>query len=84
MSVKTVTHPYGTTRRATVICARWRPKQLPAEAGEAQLLKDEQNEMHILVGASASDFSAKEGDQGTLTFTRGGPAGGYWKFTKDA
>jgi hypothetical protein len=47
------------------------------------LVEDEKGEGHILLGDSAGDATAKEGDKGTITFTRGGPLGGYWQFKKD-
>ena len=77
------TWPYGTTRRGVVCIARWHPKSLPADTTDGQLIRDELNEMHICVGEQCADFTAKAGDSGTLTFTQGGPTGGYWKFTKD-
>jgi hypothetical protein len=48
----------------------------------AQFVRDDQNEGHILIGG-AEDKTAEVGDTGTLTFTEGGPTGGYWKFKKD-
>lgn len=47
------------------------------------MVQDENYEAHILVGDSATDQDAKEGDKGTLTFTEGGPTGGFWKFERD-
>lgn len=76
------TWPYGTTRRAVVKIANWRPEGLDPRASTGQLLEDELGEMHVCVGAEAADFSAKDGDAGVLTFTKGGPTGGYWKFAK--
>lgn len=80
--IKTVTHPYGTKRRGTVKIANWRPAGLDPRASSGQLIIDELNEGHVCVGGSG-DQTAKEGDTGTLTFTKGGPTGGYWKFVKD-
>ncbi len=77
------TWPYGTTRRGVVCIADWRPKGLPASVQAGQLIKDELNEMHICCGDHCADLTANAGDAGTLTFTKGGPTGGYWKFTKD-
>jgi hypothetical protein len=71
----TVTHPYGTTRKATVLKSDLQPS--------AMLLVDELGEGHILM-YGCGDMKAEAGDTGTLTFTKGGPAGGYWKFRKDA
>jgi hypothetical protein len=78
----TATHPYGTTRRGVVKLANWRPAGLDPRASAGQLIFDDQNEMHVCVG-DCGDVTAKEGDSGTLTFTKGGPTGGYWKFKKD-
>lgn len=80
--MNTKTWPYGTTRRGVVEIAKWKPPECPPGA-EGQLIKDDQDEMHICVGESCADFTASKGDTGTLTFTEGGPTGGYWKFVKD-
>jgi hypothetical protein len=77
-----VTYAYGTTRKAKVLKTNWRPKGLPDKAPSGMLLVDEFKEGHVCVG-ECGDMTAKEGDTGTLTFTKGGPTGGYWKFTKD-
>lgn len=45
-------------------------------------IQDEDGEGHILA-RGAEDETAEVGDLGTLTFTEGGPTGGYWKFRKD-
>ena len=78
MSVQTKTWPYGTTLRGVVFVARITSQH----SKSAQLIIDKTNEGHVLIG-SAADFTAKDGDEGTLTFTKGGPTGGYWKFVKD-
>lgn len=78
MSIDTRTWPYGTTRRGIVVTKLEPPNMTPA-----QLIKDDQGEGHICVGDACADFSAGEGDTGTLTFTEGGPTGGYWRFRKD-
>jgi len=78
----TRTWPYGTTRRGTVRIARMQ-NPFYAKTSDAQIIVDDQKEMHACVGESCADFTAKDGDTGTLTFTQGGPTGGYWKFTKD-
>jgi hypothetical protein len=75
--IQTRTWPYGTTRLAKVVeCIKQRHHL------KAQVLTDELGEGHVLL-AGAQDESAKTGDRGTLTFTKGGPTGGYWKFKKD-
>lgn len=37
------------------------------------------NEGFLLAGHGVTDLPAK-GDKGTITFTKGGPTGGYWKW----
>lgn len=80
--METKTWPYGTKRRARVLKANWRPEGLDPRAPAGMLLMDNLDEAHICVG-SAADSDAKEGDTGLLTFTQGGPTGGYWQFKKD-
>lgn len=75
--MKTRTWPYGTTRKGTL------ENIVRGRDGTAHVVLDDHNEGHVLV-AGAQDKSAKEGDTGTLTFTKGGPTGGYWKFKKDS
>lgn len=72
----TVTWPYGTTRRGRVI------HSFASIGARGMLVECERGEGHVLLG-DAGDISAGIGDYGTLTFTEGGPTGGYWKFTKD-
>ncbi len=43
-----------------------------------QFIKDEHGEGHILIKGAGCD-EAKVGDDVILTFTQGGPTGGYWK-----
>lgn len=81
--MNTATWAYGTTRRGKVLIARWRPEGLPSKASTGQLIQDDQGEGHICVGDACADLTANDGDEGTLTFTEGGPTGGYWKFRKD-
>jgi hypothetical protein len=65
------TWPYGTQRTGTLIDI----------VKGVQFVKDDQNEIHVLM-TGAGDMDTKVGDKGTLTFTQGGPTGGYWKFKK--
>lgn len=69
---------FGATRRAEIVSSE--PGLLIAEDehGEAHLLLLTVNALQPL---PAPEFA--EGDRGTLTFTAGGPMGGFWKFTKD-
>ena len=71
MTVLQRTWPYGTTRTGAVL----------TDEPSMQVVLDDQNEGHILLG-NARDPSAGIGDRGVLTFTRGGPTGGFWKFEK--
>lgn len=62
----------GETRKATV-----------EEIGrKLVVVVDEFKEGHFLIGM-AHDPNIFKGQTGTLTFTAGGPMGGYWKFTGD-
>jgi hypothetical protein len=79
--MKTVTYPYGTQRKATVIETNWRPEGLNPRACAGTYLVDEKGEGHISLGDVGCD-DVKKGDVGTLTFTKGGPTGGYWRFSK--
>jgi len=79
--MNTVTHPYGTTRKATVVKSNAIVER-PTIPASVLLLTDEFGEGHILV-AGCGDMTSKVGDKGVLTFTQGGPMGGYWRFTKD-
>ena len=45
---------------------------------------DDQNEGHILVGDSCVYDGIAFGDKVILTFTKGGPTGGFWKASKAA
>jgi hypothetical protein len=69
----TKTWPYGTKRRGKVV----------AIEGPLQCIEGEDREGYIQQINFSGDPSAKEGDWGTLTFTKGGPTGGFWKFAKD-
>jgi hypothetical protein len=75
--MKKVTYPYGTLRKATVIETNCRTEDPRACA--VTCLLDEKGEGHIFLGDVGC---VKKGDVGTLTFTKGGPTGGYWKFSK--
>lgn len=63
---------YGETRRATVE---------HVDRSGALVLTDELGEGHILLGVPSDP--CEKGDAGTLTFTKGGSMGGYWRFTKE-
>lgn len=66
------TWPYGTTRQATII------KIFPKTGTKILILTDDQGEGHLIT--STDTPNAKTGDHGTITFTKGGPTGGYWKY----
>ena len=73
----------GTQRTGVACIARWHPKELPSDVADGQLIRDNLSEMHISIGDECADFTAKEGDTSTPTFTRGGLTGGYWRFCKN-
>lgn len=63
------TWPYGTKKRVEVIHVE--PKVLG--------LVDQQREGYLLALHGLDPLPVK-GDQGIITFTQGGPTGGYWKY----
>lgn len=75
MSAPLRTWPYGTTRSGVVMSNL----KTATNGVPVQLVRDDQREGHILTG-DAIDSSATVHDKGTLTFTNGGPTGGFWKF----
>lgn len=72
------TWPYGTKLQAKVL----RRDEAHHQGRPVAILTlvDERQEGHILVGTRSDD--GQPGDEGTITFHRGGPLGGYWKFQK--
>lgn len=82
MRITLQTWPYGTQRTGVVCIAQWHPKELPPDVADGQLIRDNLGEMHACVGDECADFTAKEGDTGTLTFVRGCPTRGFWEFHK--
>jgi hypothetical protein len=70
--MKTVTFPYGTTRKGSVVDV----------IRGTIIITDENMEGHILTKTCCPQ-RVRSGDVGTLTFTKGGPTGGYWKFEKE-
>jgi hypothetical protein len=78
------TWPYGLQRRARVVITKV-ISDCDKSIGRFsfQLVQDSENEMHVLVGCSCADFEANNNDLGTITFEKGGPTGGYWKFVRD-
>lgn len=49
--------------------------------GVVCIAADEPKSPYILLHRK-DGISAAEGDRGVITFTRGGPLGGYWKFER--
>lgn len=72
----TATHPYGTTRRCRV------EDVILSRRLSTVIAIDELDEGHLLF-YRRDQVEARKGDVGTLTFTAGGPTGGYWLFTRD-
>jgi hypothetical protein len=72
--------PYGTQRRAEVIYVR-KHHSYRSAVGAMVALADDQGDAHIIFASADEALSA--GDRGVLTFTQGGPSGGYWAFRKD-
>jgi len=74
----TRTWPYGTVKHCDVIDVIREPKftLLICHADD-----DPSNEAHVCI-YRPDDVTAEKGDRGRLVFTRGGPTGGYWKFSR--
>lgn len=82
--MKTSTWPYGTKKHGTIVQASRMP-------GGFNLLfldssQDGKTEGFFLVfdHDHAEASKAKPGDKGVITFTRGGPTGGYWNYVGDS
>lgn len=73
MAVVKRTWPYGTKYKAVV---------RSASRILLDLYVDEINEGFLLGGDHSSDIP-KEGDKGTIVFTKGGATGGYWLWQPD-
>lgn len=71
------TWPYGTTRKATV------EEVIKERKCVFMVLTDETGEGHLLMDGPGQYEGLHGGDTGTLTFTQGGPLGGYWRFEKE-
>lgn len=72
--MRTRTWPYGTVKNVTVHRVEGSGKTRVVAVIEDEPSK----EGFLLMG---QDFEAKKGDRGTITFTQGGPTGGYWHYT---
>jgi hypothetical protein len=68
--MNTRTWPYGTQKRVKVTHV----------SGHCLVCIDEGDEVHMLIGIDTD--GAKTSDVGIITFTQGGPMGGYWKFER--
>ena len=75
----TVTHAYGERRHAKVLDRQTIEPKPGRGKVDLLVLEDERGEGHVLVGTGSD---GQPGDVGTITFTDGGPLGGYWKFSK--
>lgn len=78
--MKTQTWPYGTKKHGTVIQAS------RVQGGFNVLFVESvgnKTEGFFLVfdRNHAESSKAKAGDKGVITFTRGGPTGGYWDYS---
>lgn len=81
--MKTQTWPYGTKKHGTVI-------QASRVQGGFNILLMESGESKteafflVLDHNHAEASNAKIGDKGVITFTQGGPTGGYWDYKSDS
>lgn len=81
VSGHTRTWPYGTKKHVEIISYDM-PDDPMMKTLPIIVAKDHNSgEGFLLIGDKGADES-KVGDLGTITFTQGGPLGGYWKFEK--
>ena len=73
--MKTKTFDIGETRKAWLLSIE------EYKGSTILVFVGDDSEGYIAMGHPKGDF--KVNDQGTLTFTKGGPLGGYWHFTPD-
>lgn len=71
ISKRSRTWLYGTEKKVTV----------RGVARRFIICVDDSHEGYVLLGTDSD--GAEEGDTGIITFTQGGPFGGYWKFKRD-
>lgn len=71
-------HSPGKTRRCTVLDVIRTSRSLVLIAQD----DDRPGEAHVCFYAHDA-VQAVPGDRGTLTFTAGGPTGGYWRFMRE-
>lgn len=71
ISGRTRTWPYGMQKRVIVI----------EQQGPSILIVADGTEGFVLIDSIPAGILP--GDVGSITFTEGGPLGGYWKFEKD-
>lgn len=69
------TWPYGTQKQVTVIHVEEPQKRFI-------ICVDEMRAGYVLIFTDGD--KAQVNDKGIITFTQGGPLGGYWKFTKES
>lgn len=74
------TWPYGTTKGAKVLDVQ----HTPSGRIKVLVLEADDGEGHILVENAAQTPGVQAGDVGQIVFTKGGPTGGYWRFTQEA
>jgi len=80
--MQTRTWPYGTTKRVTVFAFN-RCNHKGKRCTVLACTGDDDKEAYLLVNGPEEPPQTK-GTKGTITFTQGGPRGGYWKFQPDA
>jgi hypothetical protein len=80
--LETRTWPYGTVKQVTVFAFN-RCYHQGKRCTILAVTAEDDKEAYLMVNGP-DEPTRKKGDRGTITFTQGGPTGGYWKFTPDA
>jgi hypothetical protein len=77
--MQTKTWPYGTVKQVKVV--ERRSAKFKGQAVEVVLcVEPASNEGFVLMDRGVL---AQVGEEGFITFTNGGPTGGYWKYSKE-
>ena len=79
--MNTRTWPYGTRRVCKVLEDNPRVVREGKAPVSILVVEDDANEAHIIIDG-ARDVAIAANATGEIVFTKGGPMGGYWKFTE--
>jgi hypothetical protein len=85
--MQTRTWPYGTAKQVIVREFKWASNR--GQPVSILLVEDDwpvreaYREAYVLLNDLMGQTEYQPGQRGTITFTQGGPTGGYWKFSPE-